>query len=106
MNDRALNMLGICRRAGALSSGHDASIASIVKNTASLCILCEDASPRLKAEIEHAASYDGKSITVLQTHYSMKDIAAATGTRARVLTVDDEGLAKRIAELYVAERGK
>ena len=105
MNDRVLSLLGLCRRAGKLSCGHDAAIASIVKNSAKLCILCSDASPRLVSEIEHAASYEGKAITVLKTDYTLYDIASAVGTKAKVFTVDDEGFALRIKEIYTAERG-
>lgn len=102
MDDRVLSLLGMCRRAGKLSCGHDAAVASIVKNTAKLCILCKDASQRLSGEICHAAEYGSKNIQVLITHYTMPDITRAIGTKAAVLTVDDEGFANRILQLYGA----
>lgn len=98
--DKLLSLLGMCRRAGKLSCGHDASVNSIVSNKAMLCILTADASERLVREIDHAASFEGKTIAVLHTAYTMYDITLATGLKSAVLTVNDEGFAKRITELY------
>ncbi|MGN1444138.1 MAG: ribosomal L7Ae/L30e/S12e/Gadd45 family protein, partial [Acutalibacteraceae bacterium] len=53
MNDRLLSLLGMARRAGRLAVGHDAAIEAIVKNKAKLCVLCRDASERLKKEMQH-----------------------------------------------------
>lgn len=50
MNDRALGLLGIARRASALSLGHDAALSSVKKRRASVCILASDSSERLKDE--------------------------------------------------------
>ena len=48
MNDSALSLLGLCRKAGKLSLGHDACKASLNAGAASLCVICTDASERLK----------------------------------------------------------
>ena len=42
MNDRALGLLGIARRASALSLGHDAALSSVKEGRASVCILASD----------------------------------------------------------------
>ncbi|HAQ29218.1 MAG TPA: 50S ribosomal protein L7ae, partial [Ruminococcaceae bacterium] len=39
MNDRTLGLLGIARRASALSLGHDAALSSVKEGKASVCIL-------------------------------------------------------------------
>ena len=44
MNDRALGLLGIARRASALSLGHDAALSSVKEGRASVCILASDSS--------------------------------------------------------------
>ena len=84
-NDKALSMLGICRRAGKLSCGH-----------ARLCLLSSDASERLCEEFERACSSEGRSVPLIKTGYTMQEIGRATSLRSAVLTVDDRGLASRI----------
>ena len=97
--DKALSMLGICRRAGKLSCGHDAAESAIKHGRASL--LSSDASPRLSAEFSRAASCEGRSVPVIKTPYTMEQIGRATSLRSAVLTVDDEGLASRINDLLI-----
>ena len=91
-NDKALSMLGICRRAGKLSCGHDA----IKHGHAMLCLLSSDASERLCEEFERACSSEGRSVPLIKTGYTMQEIGHATSLRSAVLTVDDRGLASRI----------
>ena len=88
-NDKALSMLGICRRAGKLSCGHDAAQTAIKHGHARLCLLSSDASERLCEEFE-------RSVPLIKTGYTMQEIGHATSLRSAVLTVDDRGLASRI----------
>ncbi len=100
MNDKFLSLLGMARRGGKLSLGHDAVISSVVKNRSKLLILSSEASPRLQREISHAAAYDGKNIPVLITGYTTAEISAAIGSKASVISVDDEGFASAAQEKY------
>lgn len=95
-NDKALSMLGICRRAGKLSCGHDAAQTAIKRGHARLCLLSSDASERLCEEFERACSSEGRSVPLIKTGYTMQEIGYATSLRSAVLTVDDRGLASRI----------
>lgn len=99
MNQPFLNLLGLCRKAGKLSRGHDASFGSISKNRAKACFLTRDASERLKQEFERTAVYDGRHIPVEILDISMDDLYAATGIRAAVITVDDAGFASKLLQL-------
>ncbi len=103
MKDKQLGMLGLCRKAGKLSVGHDAVIQSIVTSQAKLCLLTADASQRLMNETSHSASFEGKSIPVIVTNLSMEDMYHAVGTKAAVLSVNDEGFAKKIMQLFGEE---
>ena len=91
MNDKFLNTLGLCFKAGKLGVGHDASKEAVRKNKAALCILCCDASDRLKKEFHNMTN-----IKIADTVYSMSDIKSAIGTASGVLTVNDAGFAKLI----------
>ncbi|MBR2417826.1 MAG: ribosomal L7Ae/L30e/S12e/Gadd45 family protein [Clostridia bacterium] len=100
MNDKFLNLLGMARRGGKLSLGHDAAISSIVKNKAKLCIISSEASERLKKEMSHACSFEDKDIPVLITKYETLTLSKAIGSKAAVITVDDEGFAKTLQIRY------
>lgn len=99
MNDPLLSLLGIARRAGKLSCGHDAVIESIVQNKAQLCLCCTDASPRLQKELRHACTYQGKAVDCFVIPYEMNRLSNAIGTKAAVVTVDDAGFAKKLCTL-------
>ena len=105
MNDSALNLLGLCRKAGKLSPGHDACKASLNQGRASLCLICSDASQRLNEEITALAEKAG--VRIFDVSYSMMDIKAAISFKAAVLTIDDEGFAKSlIKKINENESGK
>lgn len=99
MNERILPLLGMARRAGRLSLGHDAVIGSIVKNKAKLCVVSSDASERLKKELAHACKYDGKNIPIAILNEDMLSVSKAVGCKCAVLTVDDEGFAEKILSM-------
>lgn len=97
--DKLLSLLGICRRAGRLQWGHDACLESLRQGRAKLCLLASDASDRLRREITEAAAANG-SPPVIHTAYTMQQLRNATGYHAGVLSTEDEGFAKRLAELH------
>lgn len=106
MNDKTLSLLGIARRAGKISCGHDAAVQSIVKNSAKLCLCCENASERLKKEMKHSCEYENKNIPFFEMKYQTETLSKAIGTKAAVITIDDEGFAKRLCSLLTETAGK
>ncbi|MBQ8575843.1 MAG: ribosomal L7Ae/L30e/S12e/Gadd45 family protein [Clostridia bacterium] len=98
MNDSALSLLGLCRKAGKLSLGHDACKAALNAGTASLCVICTDASARLREEISSLAVK--AEVKIFDVNYTMIDIKNATGFKAAVFTVDDEGFAKTLINKF------
>ena len=100
MNEKILSLFGLARRAGKLAPGHDAVIESVVKNKAKLCVLCVDASERLEREIKHACSYENKNIPVLKANFDMKTLSKAIGTKAAVISINDEGFAKKLLSMF------
>lgn len=96
MNDAFLNLLGLARRASRLSPGHDAALAAVLRKRAQLILLTSDASERLEREFVRAG--EGR-IRILKVRYTMNEIDHAAGVKAAVLTVDDEGFARRLQQL-------
>ena len=101
MNDKFLSLLGMARRSGKLSTGHDAVISSVVKDKAKLVILSSEGSDRLKNEISHAGTYGGKNIPVLLTEDTTGELSKAIGIKAAVISLDDEGFGKAAADKYM-----
>lgn len=99
MNDKFLSLLGMARRAGRLSLGHDAAKGSVVFGKAKLCILSSDTSERLKAEFQGLCESENRSVPVIVTDSDMFELGHAVGSKAGVITVDDEGFAKKLERL-------
>lgn len=100
MNDKFLSLLGMARRSGNLCLGHDAAVSSVVKNKAQLCIISEEGSERLKKEMKHACSFEGKNIPVIIVNYEITELSKAIGSKAAVITVTDEGFASALVKRY------
>ena len=98
-NPKLLSLLGMCRRAGRLSCGHDAAIGSVRSKSAKLCLLSSDSSQRLRKEIEREASFEGRDIPVKLMSSTMEEIGKATGLKSAVVSVNDEGFAKTMLGL-------
>lgn len=105
MNDKFLSLLGMARRSGRVSLGHDAVINSIVRSRAKLCVMSKEASERLQKEIKHACTYENKNIPVIVTNYSLMELSSAVGSKAAVISVDDEGFAKALISKYTLQKG-
>ena len=94
MFEKLFSLLGIARRAGRLSLGHDAVIQSIVKNEAKLCLCSNEASARLRREIGHACSFEGKRIPFIVVDCGSEALSRAVGQKITVLSVNDDGFAE------------
>ena len=100
MQDKRLSLLGMCRRAGRLLWGHDTCLLSVKRGSAVLCLLAADVSDRQKRDLQYAADHADIAPQIVQTPYTMQQIKDAAGCFAGVLTIEDEGFAKRLAELF------
>lgn len=102
-NDKTLSMLGLARRAGKLSMGHDMALQALLKNKAKLILFCSDVSPRLINEFNTTMEKHKMNTAVVKTNYTMDEIYFSVGYRAGVMTVNDENFSKRIIELLKQE---
>lgn len=101
--DKVLSMLGLARRAGRLSMGHDMAQQAIKRKKAKAVFLCADSSDRLKREFEKAAQQYANGIPVLKTDVTMDEIHYSVGSRAGVITIDDENFSSKIISLLEQE---
>ena len=93
MNDsKVLNALGMCRRAGKLGIGMDATSESVRKGTP-LVLIAKDASDRTRKKVKEAA--EGLSETV-ELDYTMDEIESGVGRKFAVAAVKDKNLAQAV----------
>jgi ribosomal protein L7Ae-like RNA K-turn-binding protein len=95
-----MNFLGLSRKAGKLSIGHDSVIESIVKDKSELLILSRDASERLKNEIKHAATYGNRNIPVIESPFSMDDYYNGIGKKSAVFSVTDKSFKEKLETMF------
>ncbi len=97
MDKKLLQFLGLCQRAGKLSSGETGVIKSIKDGTSELVIVAEDASENTKKRFNDSAVYYNRKIVVFG---NKTDMGRAIGKDDRaVISVNDGGFAKRILEM-------
>ena len=100
-SEKYLSMLGLARRAGKLSMGHDMAMKAVKENKAKLVIFSSDISPRLIEEFNRACSYN--SVKTIKIKETINDIHSHLGYKAGVMTVNDENFSSRIEELINLE---
>jgi ribosomal protein L7Ae-like RNA K-turn-binding protein len=103
LKDKTLSMLGLARRAGKLSMGHDMAQQAIKKGKAKVLIICKDASPRLIKEFEKTIDLNKKNIPIYNVDITMNEIHFSTGYKAGVITIDDENFSTKIISLLEQE---
>lgn len=96
MTDNLKGILGLCRRAGKMSIGHDAAVSSIKNRKSYLGITCCDSSQRLKNEIKDECSFNNRNIPYIDADFDMKELSLCIGTRAGVISIDDRGFANKL----------
>lgn len=102
-NKKYLNMLGMARRAGKLSMGHDMAMKAITTKKAKLLIFSSDVSPRLIEEFNVATEKFNKNLQAISVVENMNELHMALGYKAGVMTVDDINFSSRIIELINQE---
>ncbi|MDO5014359.1 MAG: ribosomal L7Ae/L30e/S12e/Gadd45 family protein [Clostridia bacterium] len=97
MNQKILNLLGLCRKSGNLSLGYDAVVDSIKKKKAKVCLVAADSSDRVKEKMKTFSS--DKNIECFITNFEIKDFEKSIGKAVGVLSVDEKGFSKKIKTL-------
>ena len=92
-------MLGLARRAGKLSMGHDAALSTLLNGKAALLIFASDTSERLRREFQTAIEKKSIDVPVLETDITISEIHFSCGYKAGVFTVNDENFSKKIYSL-------
>lgn len=103
MNDKLLGLLGIARRSGQITMGHDMAMCSVMQGNAKLVLICNNSSQRLVGEFERATQVTNKGTKVLILPYSIDVMHKAVGYKAGVFSINDQGFATKMEQLLATE---
>jgi len=93
MNDPILSRVGMARRAGLVSPGFECVKSSLKANVAKLVIIASDVSAKTEKEVRY---FSGGKVPVVRIDKTIFEITNAIGTKAGVVSVNDDGFAKAI----------
>lgn len=97
--DKTLSMLGICRRAGKLSSGFDQVVEELKSGKAQGAVVASDISEKTKKNISFFCEEAGKQMLCIPQ--TQMEISAAVGKRAGVFSVSDGGLFEAVRKTLI-----
>lgn len=101
VNDKLLNFLGLCRRAGKLNIGSDLVLEDIYKNQSKLIIMAQDISKNTEKKI--LLNCHKKSIKSVKLNRSKDELSYSLGKFCVVVSVVDQGFATKLIELINQE---
>lgn len=93
MTDRLLSLLGLCRRAGKLTLGNDPVMESINLKKAKLVVIACDCAERTAKGVLTVAHRCNVRAHIVP--YTKDDISLAVGKYTAVLSICDDGFAKK-----------
>lgn len=96
---KLLSVLGLARRAGRLSMGHDAALGAVAEKKAGLLLFACDSSQRLRREFEVFIEKRKMSIPVFTVDITIEEIYSSCSGKAAVIAVNDENFCKKIISL-------
>lgn len=99
-NNKLLSMLGLAKKAGKLSLGHDAVMESIARGKAQAVILAADASDRLEREMKREIAFQNSMATLIRTKHTMAEIGTALPHKVGVVSVNDASFAQAVLKIF------
>ena len=97
MQNKFLSLLGMARKANKLTFGYDKSLQSIHSFKSNVVFVASDISEKTKRGLVFAAEESG--IEVISVPYSIFEITNAVGTKTGIVSIDDNGFAKKLVSL-------
>ncbi len=99
MGDKFLGLLGICRKAGKLTTGAAKTTELIKQGRAEAVFIACDLSAKTEKELRFTANKNNTA--VVRTPYSIEQLSAAVGIPTGVLGISDNGFATALNKLIV-----
>ncbi|MCH5303524.1 MAG: ribosomal L7Ae/L30e/S12e/Gadd45 family protein [Ruminococcus sp.] len=103
MNDKILNLLGLCRRAGRLTVGNDAVADDVLNGNAKLVLVSSDISLNTEKKLNKVCTFANTEL--LKLNRTRDELSDALGRFCAVVGVCDDGFAKKLVWLIQNETG-
>ena len=101
LKSKILALLGFAAKAGKLSYGYEAAVASVKAGKSKLLLVAEDISPKtLKETLYFAEKFNVKHIAF--KGIDIKTVSDAVGRKCGILSVNDKGFTESILKLIQA----
>lgn len=100
-NDRLLNFLGICKRAGALLSGAETVEKAVEENKALLALYASDVSENSLKRVLKAAQ--DRQVPARRLPRTKEELSFALGKHCGIVCVTDAGFQKKILTMMDEE---
>ena len=101
MEDKALGLLGLMRRARALEPGTDSACDAVRDGKAKLLLLSADINDNARRKAENVSN--GRRVLVQNVHYSRSELASALGLAdCSMVAVTNIGFANALAKILAA----
>ena len=97
MQNKFLSLLGMARKANKNTFGYDKALLSVHSLKSSVVFVADDISEKTKRGLVFAAEQTG--IEIITVPYSIFDITNAVGVKTGVVSIDDDGFAKKLVSL-------
>jgi len=96
LQNKFLNLLGLCRKAGMLSLGFSKAKDSIQRQKTKIIFLAADVSKKTEKELRFASQ--NQQIEIIRTIYPIFEFSSGLDMKAGVAAVEDSGFAKALKE--------
>ena len=97
---KLLSLLGLAKKAGRLSAGHDAVLDAVARKKAALIVLAADASERLEKEMHREIAFHHLHINIIRIDETMADMGRALPHKVGVVSVNDASFATAVLTRY------
>ena len=102
-HSKLLSLVGLAKKAGRISIGHDAVLETIKKKKAIVILLASDASERLEREMQRELAFEKSDAKLIRITHTMEEIGKALPKKAAVMSINDTAFAAGI--MNVIEEG-
>lgn len=93
-----LDFLGLARRAGKVSLGFDAAEESVRKKKSKLVVTASDLSDRTRGAVTKIT--EQANVNMIVSEIPMESLGAAVGKLTGIISVNDEGFARKLMQLF------
>ncbi len=99
IREKLIGILSICRKAGRIKLGFDATKDAMTRKMAKAVLICEDLSPKSEKEVRFFA--EKSQVKVLKMSLKQDEVYFGLGKKVGIVAVCDDGFAKAAEDIII-----